>query len=124
MMRISAGEQPKQNEEQLENSFSFDIIPTPVDVSQSSNCSTDFIPNEVADFLMNTSTENIPSASNNITRVNSLLFTMPTGETQQRKEILMHLLHDYFQSKTYAEAATQTLTFDSNSTFDPMLDDV
>ncbi|CAF1318485.1 unnamed protein product [Rotaria magnacalcarata] len=124
MMRISAGEQPKQNEEQLKNSFSFDIIPTPVDVSQSSNCSTDFIPNEVADFLMNTSTENIPSASNNITRVNSLLFTMPTGETQQRKEILMHLLHDYFQSKTYAEAATQTLTFDSNSTFDPMLDDV
>ncbi|CAF3080470.1 unnamed protein product [Rotaria socialis] len=124
MVRISAGEQPKQNEEQLANSFSFDTIPKPVDVSQSSNCSTDFIPNEVADFLMNTSTENIPSTSKSIARVNALLSTMPTGETQQRKEILMHLLRDCFQPKTYAEAATQTSPFDSNSTFDHMLDDI
>ncbi|CAF3765854.1 unnamed protein product [Rotaria socialis] len=124
MVRISAGEQPKQNEEQLANSFSFDTIPKPVDVSQSSNCSTDFIPNEVADFLMNTSTENIPSTSKSIARVNALLSTMPTGETQQRKEIVMHLLRDCFQPKTYAEAATQTSPFDSNSTFDHMLDDI
>jgi hypothetical protein len=64
---------------------------------------------EISDLLMKSSNENASSTSAHLIKASTLLSSLTEGNIQQQKQLLSHLLHDYFQSKTNIEVGTQVI---------------
>jgi hypothetical protein len=62
---------------------------------------------KLSDLLSKSSTENASSAPPHITKASTLLSSVTDGNIQQQKQLLSHLIYDYFQSQTHIEVATQ-----------------
>ncbi|CAF3978940.1 unnamed protein product [Rotaria sp. Silwood2] len=90
------------------------------------NIQTDMLAHHVVEklsnLLMNSSTETISSTPNDITIASTFLSTLTNENIQEQKQILFHLLNDYFQSKTCVDVATQTSLSVSNNSSDSIFD--
>jgi hypothetical protein len=64
---------------------------------------------QLSDLLAKSSTEHVSSTSAHMEKASTLLSTLTDGDIQQQKQLLSHLLHDYFQSKTNVDVATQVI---------------
>ena len=62
----------------------------------------------LSNALLVSSDENISSNNSiHLAGASTLLSNLTNGNIQQQKQILSHLLTDYFESRNYADAATQ-----------------
>ncbi|CAF3745324.1 unnamed protein product [Rotaria sordida] len=123
IMRISTTEQVKQTEQQhsLSNSFSFDLDSIVEDMSQSRTFSMNEIPLIIqTDILIHHLVEQISNLLMNflISNDSTIVSILTNGNIQQQKQLLFHLLNDYFQSKTNVDVATQTSLPISNNSSD------
>ncbi|CAF1180560.1 unnamed protein product [Adineta steineri] len=78
---------------------------------------------KLSDLLIQSSKDGFSTPAH-MSRASTLLSNVTEGNRNQQKQLLSHLIYDYFQSQTYIEVSTQTSTSTSEKSPASIVDDI
>ncbi|CAF1016842.1 unnamed protein product [Adineta steineri] len=125
-MELSEASTASMNEIQIDLSNAVTTSDQPRESNRKITIQTDMLVHHIveklSDLLIQSSKDGF-SIPIHMSRASTLLSTVTEGNRNQQKQLLSHLIYDYFQSQTYIEVSTQTSTPTSEKSPASIVDD-